>query len=57
MHLRCLGGTGLALTHEGGLHRPQRPGRREHLGFRAAAQSVSTLLLTVLKINSWKGQG
>ena len=41
VHLRCLGGTGLGLTPEGGLHRPQRPRRREHLGFRAAVQSVS----------------
>jgi len=32
VHLRCLGGTGLGLTPEGGLHRPQRPRRREHLG-------------------------
>ena len=57
VHLRCLGGTGLGLTPEGGLHRPQRPRRREHLGFRAAVQSVSTLLLTVLKITSWEGRG
>ena len=47
VHLRCLGGTGLGLTPEGGLHRPQRPRRREHLefGFIRCIQTALNILL------------